>query len=185
MYALQGPAGPTTDRRRLLPNFKTYSYATANEFKMAVLKGVPGAERKLKWRSNAKEMDIQRRTGLGTLGYLPLEIRQKIWALCIGSNVSHHTLCMNNGIHEQRTLFFTGRQHREYVDYLICDYDNVPEHTYTGFYAAPHITLGEISSTIKVSDIVFRWSMETSYSSRLPEAGVLTPSFVVRTNATL
>lgn len=35
------------------------------------------------WYSNARQLDLQRRTRLGTLGYLPWEVRQQIWELLI------------------------------------------------------------------------------------------------------
>ena len=35
------------------------------------------------WYSNSRKLDLQRRTRLGTLGYLPLEVRRHIWGLLI------------------------------------------------------------------------------------------------------
>ena len=35
------------------------------------------------WFSNTRQLDLQRRTRLGTLGYLPWKVRRDIWALLI------------------------------------------------------------------------------------------------------
>ena len=50
------------------------------------------------WYSNARLLDLQRGTRLGTLGHLPWEVRQHIWALLIDGAISWpYVARLNNG----------------------------------------------------------------------------------------
>lgn len=40
------------------------------------------------WRNNAENLDLRRKTCLGTLNYLPFEVRRMIWALLLREHVS-------------------------------------------------------------------------------------------------
>lgn len=98
------------------------------------------------WLNNAEQMDEQRQTRLGTLGYLPVELRRDIWERLLGYHVSQAREAMS-----RRFLVRLGgsdyrfhEERRTVTDQQVLDVERVC------WVSQPsHFLIGDVSSTIR------------------------------------